>query len=163
KERYNTDIQETNILLQGLPKVIYTLINHYTDEKDIWDNVKMLLEGFELTKEDRESPLCQGNNARGTCVAGNRGAQNRVGNVNPDQARNIKCYNYNGGPDNTVDEDVDEPPVQDLALMWIMCFKMMNVMHLILMLMRLPLHRPCSWKIYHPQILFMMKPIRHMI
>nr|GEV14940.1 hypothetical protein [Tanacetum cinerariifolium] len=41
----------------GLPKDIYTLINHYTDEKDIWDNVKMLLEGSELTKEDRESQL----------------------------------------------------------------------------------------------------------
>ncbi|GKF31790.1 hypothetical protein Tco_0101588 [Tanacetum coccineum] len=30
KERYNADIRETNILLQGLPKDIYTLINHYT-------------------------------------------------------------------------------------------------------------------------------------
>ncbi|GKE59396.1 hypothetical protein Tco_1498581, partial [Tanacetum coccineum] len=36
KERYDADIQETNILLQGLPKDIYTLINHYTDAKDIW-------------------------------------------------------------------------------------------------------------------------------
>ncbi|GJT34717.1 hypothetical protein Tco_0925136 [Tanacetum coccineum] len=42
-------------LLKGLPKDIYSLINHYTDAKDIWDNVKMLLEGSELTKEDRES------------------------------------------------------------------------------------------------------------
>ncbi|GKC63171.1 hypothetical protein Tco_1095769 [Tanacetum coccineum] len=56
-ERYNADIQATNIILQGLPKDIYTLINHYTDAKDIWDNVKMLLEGSELTKEDRESQL----------------------------------------------------------------------------------------------------------
>nr|GEZ11898.1 hypothetical protein [Tanacetum cinerariifolium] len=53
----NADIRATNILLQGLPKDIYTLINHYTDAKDIWDNVKMLLEGSELTKEDRESQL----------------------------------------------------------------------------------------------------------
>nr|GEV21841.1 hypothetical protein [Tanacetum cinerariifolium] len=44
---------------QGLPKDIYTLINYYTDANDIWDNVKMLLEGFELTKEDRESQLMQ--------------------------------------------------------------------------------------------------------
>ncbi|GKC10302.1 hypothetical protein Tco_1007084 [Tanacetum coccineum] len=57
KERYNADIRATNILLQGLPKDIYSLINHYTDAKDIWDNVKMLLEGSELTKEDRESQL----------------------------------------------------------------------------------------------------------
>nr|GEX63373.1 integrase, catalytic region, zinc finger, CCHC-type, peptidase aspartic, catalytic [Tanacetum cinerariifolium] len=57
KDRYNVDIRATNILLQGLPKDIYTLINHYTDAKDIWDNVKMLLQGSELTKEDRESQL----------------------------------------------------------------------------------------------------------
>ncbi|GKE63074.1 retrovirus-related pol polyprotein from transposon TNT 1-94, partial [Tanacetum coccineum] len=34
----------------GLPKDIYTLINDYTDAKYIWDNVKMLLKGSELTK-----------------------------------------------------------------------------------------------------------------
>ncbi|GJU34793.1 hypothetical protein Tco_1183147 [Tanacetum coccineum] len=42
KDRYNADIRATNILLQGLPKDIYSLINHYTNAKDIWDNVKML-------------------------------------------------------------------------------------------------------------------------
>ncbi|GKB62107.1 hypothetical protein Tco_0918293 [Tanacetum coccineum] len=57
KERYKADIRATNILLQGLPKDIYTLINHYTDAKDIWDHVKMLLEGSELTKDDHESQL----------------------------------------------------------------------------------------------------------
>nr|GEZ27365.1 integrase, catalytic region, zinc finger, CCHC-type, peptidase aspartic, catalytic [Tanacetum cinerariifolium] len=57
KERYNADIRATNILLLGLPKDIYTLINHYTDAKDIWDNVKMFLEGSELLKEDRESQM----------------------------------------------------------------------------------------------------------
>ncbi|GJT14930.1 hypothetical protein Tco_0873636 [Tanacetum coccineum] len=195
-ERYNADIRATNILLQRLPKDIYSLINNYTNAKDIWDNVKMLLEGSELTKEDRESQMyddfehfrqnkgetihdyyvpvfapniinecrnnqddlsrmqlyCQvceymllngnvkgrqnrgqGNNARGRGAAGYGGAQNRVGNVNPGQARQIKCYNYNaqengvaldeeqllfiaGGHDNAIDEDMDEQPVQDLAL-----------------------------------------------
>nr|GEY33660.1 putative ribonuclease H-like domain-containing protein [Tanacetum cinerariifolium] len=38
----------------------------------------------------------QGNNARRTGAADNGGAQNRVGNVNPGQARQIKCYNCNG-------------------------------------------------------------------
>ncbi|GJY14405.1 hypothetical protein Tco_0384827 [Tanacetum coccineum] len=74
KERYNADIWATNILLQELPKDIYSLINHYTDAKDICDNLKMLLEG----------------------AAGYEGAQNRVGNVNPGQARQVKCYNCNG-------------------------------------------------------------------
>ncbi|GJV04460.1 hypothetical protein Tco_1338029 [Tanacetum coccineum] len=74
-----------------------------------------------------------GNNARGAGKTGYRGAQNRVGNANPGQARQVKCYNCNaqengvaldeeqllflaGGHDNAVDEDVDEQPVQDLAL-----------------------------------------------
>nr|GEX83994.1 hypothetical protein [Tanacetum cinerariifolium] len=73
-------------------------------------------------------------------ASGYEGAQNRVENANPGQARQIKCYNCNdktllmqaqenrvalheeqllfiaGGQDNDVDEDVDEQPVQDLAL-----------------------------------------------
>nr|GFA92852.1 hypothetical protein [Tanacetum cinerariifolium] len=46
----------------------------------------------------------QGNNVRRAGVAGYRGAQNRVGYANP------------GGQDNAVDEDVDDQPIQDLAL-----------------------------------------------
>ncbi|GJS60952.1 hypothetical protein Tco_0655736 [Tanacetum coccineum] len=66
-------------------------------------------------------------------AAGYGGAQNRVGNANPGQARHMKCYNCNaqenrvaldeekllflaGGQDNAIDEDVDEQPVHDLAL-----------------------------------------------
>ncbi|GJZ06932.1 retrovirus-related pol polyprotein from transposon TNT 1-94 [Tanacetum coccineum] len=55
KERYNTDIRATNILLQGLPKDIYSLIKHYTNAKDIWDNVKMLLEAVKLNRGLRDS------------------------------------------------------------------------------------------------------------
>ncbi|GKD77949.1 hypothetical protein Tco_1340570, partial [Tanacetum coccineum] len=66
-------------------------------------------------------------------AAGYGGAQNIVGNANPGQARQIKCYNCNaqengvaldeeqllfiaGGQYTVVDKDVDEQPVQDLAL-----------------------------------------------
>ncbi|GKD87565.1 hypothetical protein Tco_1358719, partial [Tanacetum coccineum] len=28
----------------------------------------------------------------------------------------VKCYNCNGGQDNAIDDDVDEQPIQDLAL-----------------------------------------------
>ncbi|GJW81486.1 retrovirus-related pol polyprotein from transposon TNT 1-94 [Tanacetum coccineum] len=51
------DVRATNIVLQGLPKDIYKLINHNIEAKAIWDNVKMLPAGYELTKEDRESQL----------------------------------------------------------------------------------------------------------
>ncbi|GKF58181.1 hypothetical protein Tco_0171718, partial [Tanacetum coccineum] len=57
KAHFNANVRATNIVLQGLPKDIYKLINHNIEAKDIWDNVKMLLEGSELTKEDRESQL----------------------------------------------------------------------------------------------------------
>ncbi|GJR46822.1 hypothetical protein Tco_1314925, partial [Tanacetum coccineum] len=75
---------------------------------------------------------CQGNYARGAVAAGNRGILNRVSNANAGQAKQIKCYNYNGengvildeeqllfiasGQTNTFNNDVDEAPVQDLTL-----------------------------------------------
>nr|GEY57851.1 hypothetical protein [Tanacetum cinerariifolium] len=96
----------------GLPKDIYALINHYTDAKDIWDNVKMLLEGSETssntknkaTVKDRivvvqdvrgrynvnnQGRQFQRNNARGFVRTRNVGRQNRVGNLNPGQAKLI--------------------------------------------------------------------------
>nr|GEV19522.1 hypothetical protein [Tanacetum cinerariifolium] len=284
KDWYNADIRAINILLQGLSKDIYTLINHYTDAKDIWDNykgesihdyyvwfaklindmrnIKMTMSRMQLNSKfvnnmlpergrfmaaiklnrglrdsnydqlyaylkqheihakenkmmlDRFSqntvdPLAlmsnvsnpqhyspssstssstqvpqhlsdnphldlmvqnvqgrqnrgQGMNPQGGSAAGYGGAQNRVGNVNPGQARPVKCYNCNGtghiarnytqpkqpqnseyykdkmllmqaqengvaldteqlfflagGQDNAFEDDVDEQPVQDLAL-----------------------------------------------
>ena len=55
KKRYDADIRASNIVIQGLPKDVYKLINFNTEAKAVWDNVKMLLSGSELTKEDRES------------------------------------------------------------------------------------------------------------
>nr|GFB43041.1 hypothetical protein [Tanacetum cinerariifolium] len=60
-------------------------------------------------------------NPQGGSAAGYGEAQNRVENVNqgqarPGQGRTVKCYNYNGGQDNAFDDDVDEQPVQNLAL-----------------------------------------------
>ncbi|GKD33759.1 hypothetical protein Tco_1249268 [Tanacetum coccineum] len=50
KKRYDADVHATNIVLQGLPKDIYKFSNHNIEAKSIWDNVKMLLAGSELTK-----------------------------------------------------------------------------------------------------------------
>lgn len=57
KKRYDADIRASNIVIQGLPKDVYKLINYNTEAKAVWDNVKMLLAGSKLTKEVRESQL----------------------------------------------------------------------------------------------------------
>nr|GEW30889.1 hypothetical protein [Tanacetum cinerariifolium] len=90
----------------------------------------------------------QRNNARGTSAASYGGAQNSVGNVNPGQARQIKCYNCNGGQDN-VDDDVDEQLVQDLALNVDNVFQANECDAFDSDVDVLLLHRPCSWQIYH--------------
>nr|GEX63540.1 integrase, catalytic region, zinc finger, CCHC-type, peptidase aspartic, catalytic [Tanacetum cinerariifolium] len=68
----------------------------------------------DLSPEDKERG--QGNNAKGTSAAGYRGAQNRVGNENEVVLDEEQLLFIVGGQDNDVDEDVDETPVQDLAL-----------------------------------------------
>ncbi|GKB64863.1 hypothetical protein Tco_0921049 [Tanacetum coccineum] len=55
--RKSYDIEATNIILLSLPLDIYTLVNHHKIDKDIWDRVKELIEGNELTKQERESKL----------------------------------------------------------------------------------------------------------
>nr|GEU32512.1 integrase, catalytic region, zinc finger, CCHC-type, peptidase aspartic, catalytic [Tanacetum cinerariifolium] len=57
KKQFDADVCATNIVLQGLPKDIYNLINQNIKAKVIWDNVKMILARSMLTKEDRESLL----------------------------------------------------------------------------------------------------------
>ncbi|GJV77116.1 hypothetical protein Tco_1508700 [Tanacetum coccineum] len=57
KLRYDNDIKAVNILLLGLPVDIYTLIKHYQSAKEIWDRIKELMEGTEMTKQERESML----------------------------------------------------------------------------------------------------------
>ncbi|GKA55028.1 hypothetical protein Tco_0753977 [Tanacetum coccineum] len=45
KIREAYDIRATNIVLQGLPPDVYSLVNHHTVAKEIWDRVKLLIEG----------------------------------------------------------------------------------------------------------------------
>ncbi|GJY50832.1 reverse transcriptase domain-containing protein [Tanacetum coccineum] len=47
------DIRATNIVLQDLPPDVYTLVNHHTKAKEIWDRVKLLIEGTELSLQER--------------------------------------------------------------------------------------------------------------
>ncbi|GJW49111.1 plastidial pyruvate kinase 4, chloroplastic [Tanacetum coccineum] len=57
KLRESVDITETNIVLQGLPQDIYNFVNHNEDAKQIWDRVKLLIQGSELSLQERESKM----------------------------------------------------------------------------------------------------------
>ncbi|GKD85958.1 hypothetical protein Tco_1357112, partial [Tanacetum coccineum] len=57
KIRKECDIRAANIILHRLPNDIYTLLNHNTRSYDICYRVKKLMEGTELTKQERESKL----------------------------------------------------------------------------------------------------------
>ncbi|GJW16801.1 hypothetical protein Tco_0024237 [Tanacetum coccineum] len=51
------DVQATNIVLQGLPPDVYSLVNHCKAAKDIWDRVKLLMQGTELSYQEHECKL----------------------------------------------------------------------------------------------------------
>ncbi|GJX31424.1 hypothetical protein Tco_0241279 [Tanacetum coccineum] len=51
------DIRVANIILQGLPNDIYTFLNHKKTTHEIWCRVKELIEGTQLTKQEKQSKL----------------------------------------------------------------------------------------------------------
>ncbi|GJS86186.1 hypothetical protein Tco_0752727 [Tanacetum coccineum] len=46
------DVQATNIILHRLPSDVYALVNHQEAAKDIWDKVKLLMKGTELSYQE---------------------------------------------------------------------------------------------------------------
>ncbi|GJZ56883.1 hypothetical protein Tco_0612377 [Tanacetum coccineum] len=59
KEKLQADcnLKATNIVLQGLPLDVYPLVNHHKVSKEIWDRVKLLMQGTSLSKKERECKL----------------------------------------------------------------------------------------------------------
>ncbi|GJT41340.1 hypothetical protein Tco_0941205 [Tanacetum coccineum] len=53
KLQADCDLKATNIVLQGLPSDVYALVNHHKVAKDIWDRVKLLMQGTSLSKQER--------------------------------------------------------------------------------------------------------------
>ncbi|GJR24197.1 retrovirus-related pol polyprotein from transposon TNT 1-94 [Tanacetum coccineum] len=51
------DVKATNIILYGLPPDVYALVNHHEVAKAIWDKVKLLMKGSELSYQERECIL----------------------------------------------------------------------------------------------------------
>ncbi|GJW34940.1 hypothetical protein Tco_0057860 [Tanacetum coccineum] len=57
KNQVDCDMKATNIILQGLPADIYSLVNHHRVDKDLWERVQLLMQGTSLTKQERECKL----------------------------------------------------------------------------------------------------------
>ncbi|GKA86053.1 hypothetical protein Tco_0807764 [Tanacetum coccineum] len=57
KIQANCDLKATNIILQGLPFNVYSLVNHHRVAKDLWERVQLLMQGTSLTKQERKCKL----------------------------------------------------------------------------------------------------------
>ncbi|GJV02893.1 hypothetical protein Tco_1336462 [Tanacetum coccineum] len=57
KIQADCDVKVTNNILQGLPADIYLLVNHHRVAKDLWERVRLLMQGTSLTKQERECKL----------------------------------------------------------------------------------------------------------
>nr|GEY87830.1 Gag-Pol polyprotein [Tanacetum cinerariifolium] len=51
------DVKATNIILQGLPLEVYTLVSTHKVTKELWKRIQMLMQGTSLTKQERECKL----------------------------------------------------------------------------------------------------------
>ncbi|GKE75925.1 hypothetical protein Tco_1537966 [Tanacetum coccineum] len=57
KLQANCNLKATNIVLQGLPLDVYAIVNHHKVSKEIWDRVKLLMQGTELSLQEKECKL----------------------------------------------------------------------------------------------------------
>ncbi|GKB98777.1 hypothetical protein Tco_0984914 [Tanacetum coccineum] len=57
KNQANCDMKAINIILQGLPADIYSLVNHHSVAKDLWERAHLLMQGTSLTKQEKECKL----------------------------------------------------------------------------------------------------------
>ncbi|GKD17753.1 hypothetical protein Tco_1206911 [Tanacetum coccineum] len=52
KLQADCDLKATNIVLQGLPPNVYAIVNHHKVAKEIWDRVKLLIQGTSLSLQE---------------------------------------------------------------------------------------------------------------
>ncbi|GKC73226.1 hypothetical protein Tco_1119109 [Tanacetum coccineum] len=57
KLQADCDLKAINIVLQGLPPDVYAIVNHHKVSKEIWDRVKLLMEGTKLSLQEKECKL----------------------------------------------------------------------------------------------------------
>ncbi|GJV94708.1 retrovirus-related pol polyprotein from transposon TNT 1-94 [Tanacetum coccineum] len=51
------EIKAINIILQGLPTEIFALVSQHRVAKDLWEKIKLLMQGTSLTKQEQECKL----------------------------------------------------------------------------------------------------------
>nr|GEV31524.1 integrase, catalytic region, zinc finger, CCHC-type, peptidase aspartic, catalytic [Tanacetum cinerariifolium] len=109
KLQADCDLKATNIILQGLPPDVYAIVNHHKILKEIWDIVKLFMQGTKLSLQEKEclavhvfsqrdDPIAYLYKAMAFLIAvvsssckGN--AISFGGNNAGGQARMVKCYN----------------------------------------------------------------------
>nr|GEV06320.1 hypothetical protein [Tanacetum cinerariifolium] len=120
KIQANCDMKATNIILQGLPADIYSLVNHHIVAKDLWEIVQLLMQGLVVPVfSPGDNPIACLNKAMAflTAIASSRVTVQQVqgrqgqsyfgtgyksnatssgGNNVSGQARVVKCYNCQG-------------------------------------------------------------------
>ncbi|GJV09119.1 hypothetical protein Tco_1346775 [Tanacetum coccineum] len=57
KLQADCDLKATNIVLQCLPPDVYDIVNHHKVSKEIWDRVKLLMQGMKLSLQERECKI----------------------------------------------------------------------------------------------------------
>nr|GEV98743.1 hypothetical protein [Tanacetum cinerariifolium] len=57
KLQANCDLKTRNIILQGLPPDVYAIVNHHKVAKEIWDKVKLLMQGTKSSLQEKECKL----------------------------------------------------------------------------------------------------------
>ncbi|GKD33679.1 hypothetical protein Tco_1249188 [Tanacetum coccineum] len=60
KPQYVSWKSQMELYIQGLLPDVYALINHHKISKDIWDRVKLLMQGASLSRQERECMLYDG-------------------------------------------------------------------------------------------------------
>ncbi|GJW63397.1 hypothetical protein Tco_0115281 [Tanacetum coccineum] len=137
KDRYNATIRATNTYFKVYQRYLFTpLIITPSDAKDIWaSGKKKALEGSELTKKTGLFKKCPEVDKKNKDRVGHKARTALKPNTRPQNSEYFKdkmllmqaqengvvldeeqLLFLAGGQDNAFDEDVDEQPVQDLAL-----------------------------------------------
>ncbi|GKD86186.1 hypothetical protein Tco_1357340 [Tanacetum coccineum] len=57
KSMYNSWKSRMKLYIRGLPPDVYNLVNYHSFAKEIWDRVKLLMEGTKLSLQERECKL----------------------------------------------------------------------------------------------------------